>query len=50
MIDQRTPKGSRIEAWRSPEAKVFGSSRRAAPASIARVTTSSTLGQYKPIE
>ena len=50
MIDHRTPYGSRIEAYLSPETNSLTGSRIVAPACAARSTTSSTSAQYIPIE
>jgi len=50
MIDHRTPNGSRMLAYRSPDTKVDGASRTVAPAATARSTTASTSGTYSPIE
>lgn len=41
MIDQRTPKGSRMLENRSPDTNVDGSSRTVAPAATVRAVTAS---------
>ncbi len=44
ITDQRTPNGSRMLAYRSPDTNVDGASRTVAPAATARSTTASTSG------